>query len=1043
MSLESAQQHLGWPNREQILAPRGAGPRVFAELAREKLGKALRRRPDVREVNVGVLALDSAADATEAPIAVVCEFGAPVTLDTLEETHRLAWNFCRSPLLITVEPHLLRAWSCCEPPAELGSLNPFHAQIEELRFDINGAPSLAQQAANSLHWVELASGEFFRRHPQRFRRELCADGMLLDNLIYVRQRLKELNLPFEVSHDLLARLIFIQFLFQRKDSAGNPALNDRILRRLHLEGRLRAIHRTLADVLRDYDDAYALFRWLNEKFNGDLFPGKGATETEREAEWQAEIAQVRPEHLRLLGQFVSGEIEMRAGQHCLWPQYYFDAIPLEFISSIYEVFVSKGEGSGVHYTPGHLVDFMLDGVLEWNDPHWDVRVLDPACGSGIFLVKSFQRLVYRWRKSHPGEEPSAEILRRILERNLVGVDIDPDAVRVASFSLYLAMCDEIDPRHYWNRVHFPRLRGSQLIHADFFREDVPGIRTKEDALRYDLVVGNAPWGTKSVTDLAREWARAFGWRTAYKDVGPLFLPKAAALTKSTGWITMLQPAGALIFNRVSTALQFRAKFFAEFDVAEVVNLSALRFGLFQKAISPACIITMRPGVPDSAPLTYICPKSLQTHEDEYRVVIEPMDIHPVTRREAAADPLIWTVLAWGGRRDYALIRRMRELPSLQSLIGSKEAEVRQGIIRGDRAREADIVGRPILDAKSFPEGTMFHLDANQLPLNADPQVHSRDSTSFLAFQLPQLIIKQGWRQSHRRFEAALVRHSGAEGILCSKSYISVHMPESRRSTLEAACLTLNSKFAAYFLLLTSGRFASYRPEVNVEDILALPLPRMETPSAAALSYEEADESVRRGLELQDAEWALVEDLFSFTLPDFKGDLSSPGRNRTHRGSYGISGAELEPELASYCDQLLRVLKAGFGHDKRIGTTIFHDGAARLPVRLIALHLDTPDENLRIQQIDSWDLRNRLQLLNERFLTAGDQEGGIFYQRVARIFDAVELGGRTVPTVYYVKPDQIRYWTRTAAVLDADELAAEILAWKHMVEYTGSREGVGA
>ncbi|HEV7587696.1 MAG TPA: N-6 DNA methylase, partial [Longimicrobium sp.] len=977
MSLDFAAQHLGWPSRDEILTPSGAGPRVFAELAREKLGKALRLRPDVPSVDVGVLVLDSAADATDAPIAIVCEFHTAVSLETLEETHRLAWNFCRAPLLVTLEPHVIQAWSCCEPPSDLGLLQDNTAKVDELQVSTLEISSLSQQAAESLHWVELASGEFFRKHHERFRRERCADGMLLANLVYVRERLKKLGLPYEVSHDLLARLIFIQFLFQRKDSAGNPALNQRVLRRLYDEGRMQRIHSTFAGVLQDYTDAYALFRWLNDRFNGDLFPGKGATEAERETEWQAEMAQVNPDHLRLLAQFVSGEIEMRVGQHCLWPQYSFDAIPLEFISSIYEVFVHKGAGrrrkdgatkptstKGVHYTPGHLVDFMLDGVLPWDEPEWDIRVLDPACGSGIFLVKAFQRLVYRWRRTHLGEEPSADVLRRLLERNIVGVDIDADAVRVASFSLYLAMCDEIDPRHYWTVVKFPRLRGTKIKRADFFSEDVSGINTKEDAGQYDIIVGNAPWGTGSVTEPARLWAQTHGWRTAYKDLGPLFLPKAIALLKAQGRVSMLQPAGGLLFNRVGTARQFRAKLFSEFNVTEVVNLSALRFGLFQKAISPACIATVRAGEPCNDPITYICPKSLQTHEDDFRVVIEPMDIHSISRREAASDPLIWTVFTWGGRRDHALIQRLRKLPSVDQLAKQGVLQKRQGIIRGDRSVEAEITNRRFL-AAGFPAGTTLYVHADRLPINEDGQIHSKDSTNFDAFRLPQMIVKQAWGVAGQRFRAALVRDEEGRGILCSESYISVHASNGNAGTLESACLTLNSCFAVYYLLLTSGRFASYRPEPNTEDLLAVPIPpSAEGQSHEPHSVEDLDERVRAAFGFHEIEWSLIKDLYDFTLPDFKGDLSSPGRLRTRR--VGEANGT-DSELLSYGRQFLRVLKAGFGSDKRIRVTVFDDGTAPLPVRLVAVHLDGPEDGVTVEPMTSSNLHRRLRLLNDRLL----------------------------------------------------------------------------
>lgn len=243
-----------------------------------------------------------------------------------------------------------------------------------------------------------------------------------------------------------------------------------MLVRLHKERILRDEHPDFSSVLEDYEK-YRLFDWLNGKFNGDLFPSKGISPQNRAQGWRQEKRHVKPRHLQLLRDFIKGDLEMPSGQLCLWPQYAFDAIPLEFISSIYEAFVSeRAARDGIYYTPPALVDFILDRVLPWNGEKWNLRVLDPACGSGIFLVKAFQRLIHRWKRAHPNQSIRVETLRGLLEKNLFGVDKDPHAVRVASFSLHLAMCDEIDPKYYWSQVSFPAMRGDRLINADFFEE---------------------------------------------------------------------------------------------------------------------------------------------------------------------------------------------------------------------------------------------------------------------------------------------------------------------------------------------------------------------------------------------------------------------------------------------------------------------------------------------------------------------------------------------------------------------------------------------
>jgi len=125
MSLDDACNQLGWPAPDAILAPTGAGPAVYADLARQKIQQSLQRFPGAQGVRVGVLMRDPTADATEEPVAVVCELQSSVSARTLEEAHRLAWNFCRSKIVVIVEPRLVRAWTCCEPPPKtplLGAL---------------------------------------------------------------------------------------------------------------------------------------------------------------------------------------------------------------------------------------------------------------------------------------------------------------------------------------------------------------------------------------------------------------------------------------------------------------------------------------------------------------------------------------------------------------------------------------------------------------------------------------------------------------------------------------------------------------------------------------------------------------------------------------------------------------------------------------------------------------------------------------------------------------------------------------------------------
>ena len=108
---------------------------------------------------------------------------------------------------------------------------------------------------------------------------------------------------------------------------------------------------------------------------------------------------------------------------------------------------------GVYYTPHDLVAHVAEQALEtalrarsFRDVR-DLRVLDPACGSGAFLVYTLERLAEHWR--HLGDGRSiASIRRDVLARSVFGVDRNPTAVWLCELRLWLAVViesEEADP----------------------------------------------------------------------------------------------------------------------------------------------------------------------------------------------------------------------------------------------------------------------------------------------------------------------------------------------------------------------------------------------------------------------------------------------------------------------------------------------------------------------------------------------------------------------------------------------------------------------
>ena len=1032
ISLERTHDVLGWPSRDSVLNPNGAGASVFAARVRDKIGRTIGRLAYPEETHIGVLMADPDSSTSEPPLAIVAESKSEIASDTLRELHRLSWNFSHVPTVITLEPHLIRAWSCCEAPDPTRRINEYLVQSVPADLLSNIAEPSTVRSARTLHWINLVSGRFFAEHSSRFDRDGRADQMLLENLRYIRKRLAKQGLDDDdICHDLIARVIFVQFLFDRKDYNGNPALTATKLRDLQKSGILNNIHSSFDSLLSDYEDAYRLFDWLNQKFNGDLFPGRGDSAEARADGWAREKRVVGSDHLTLLAKFVRGDLNMPAGQMCLWPQYAFDVIPLEFISSIYESFVGeRAHREGIYYTPPYLVDFVLDCVLPWEGGTWDLKIIDPACGSGIFLVKAFQRIVHRRRSCNNGKPLRADALRRILERNIFGVDKDGHAVRVACFSLYLAMCDEIEPRYYWTRVTFPYMRERRLVSSDFFCENTKGFDTKKDGGSYDLVIGNAPFGYQTSTSTAEAWAKEDGrsWFVPNKDIGTLFLVKGALLVSSTGRVALVQSANALLFN-VRKALDFRNKLLATYRIESIYNLSALRFRLFRHrwqpgstTIAPVCIVIMgreRPSFSDT--IAYISPKALRPRGDDITIVIDPHDQHKVTVEDAISDRLVWSKLMWGSARDLQLLKRLQSFPNLKKLEATRVVRSQRGVVRGDKKRIASYLDRwRFFDKKEFPEESVVFLDTDKLPTLSGLQVHSRDSTSLEAFSWPQLLVKLSWTKNHQRFQARMNRSMDQTGIMCNRSYISVHGP---MGVLESACIAHNSKVALYFQLLASGRFSAYRPEASIEDILEVPIPHPESDLLEGLdSFSDLDQKVYDLFHLTDAERVLIEDAIDYSISDFRRAQSSRIGPEEAFGD----GPASDIDLGSYCSYFLRVLRAGFGSEDLASAMVFRCLEEDIPYRLVAFSLDgAAGDAVGYHDFTLRDILQQIDLLNRNAQRKG---GGIYHRRVARLYE-VRDGS---PSVFVVKPNERRFWTRSMGLRDGDEVSMDLFKWWQQV-----------
>lgn len=176
--------------------------------------------------------------------------------------------------------------------------------------------------------------------------------------------------------------------------------------------------------------------------------------------------------------------------------------------------------SGVYFTPSTLSQWIVDAAAEKSSQFQRKKVLDPACGAGVFLVG----VVYKIMMSFDGEEQ--DLLSHI-ESHVMGVDLDP-------FCCWLSqvMIDDVLLTHIASMSSLPR----QVV----FCEDALDLCEKD---KFDVVVGNPPYAKATLSQAHKErFARSvFGHANLYA----LFLDKALRLTRPNACICLIVPASFL------------------------------------------------------------------------------------------------------------------------------------------------------------------------------------------------------------------------------------------------------------------------------------------------------------------------------------------------------------------------------------------------------------------------------------------------------------------------------------------------------------------
>ncbi len=951
------------------------------------------------------------------------------------DLHGALWNQGLATLLLVLAANTVRAFSLARKPFQDEGIWETECLIQQLHVIAN-----AFDLKNLLYAAE--SGRLLEEHADYFRPDERIDQVLLDNLTAAHATLRRDGLSADGAQALLIQTMFIAYLEDRG-----------IVLPEYLQEATDGVADSFDAILSAEDDTLllGLLERLRKDFNGDLFVAPCAFDAEAPPE------RVLPAHLTTLARFRSGRVEMRQGggdQLRLWG-YDFKYMPIELVSAVYDRFLgrrSKDERrkKGAYYTPMFLADTAISAL--WDTVPEKTRTqgtfLDPACGSGIHLVRLFQRLCESWRRGHRSRTIPWGSLLAMLAR-LQGLDIEASAVRVTVFSLYVALLQEVKPPDIRRLMKqgrlLPPLWGRTLRAEDFF--DVP-----EEDLKTDVVVGNPPWTSRREPERRSiAWCNDHSLPMPENEEAWAFTWKALRHLRECGVVGFLLPAMGFLHNQSKDAVAARRQLAETARLLRVVNFADLRFQLFDSAVRPAALMILSPGSEGAHGyrFDYWTPKADLNLRMGRVITLRSADKGSVSSRQLAEDPFVFKRRLWMNDPDAKLFGYLAALPSLNDLV-LEYGKVYRTI---DSFANRWVVGngfKPVSETLFGKEGHSRERSkairtAPYLPIGAfrmlvqdcrglrpfkdeyDGLVHRNGFER--GFDGPRVLVPQGLSATRQmRLRASYVEDPLTfEHII---SAISVPAQDAHLGKLLAALM--NSKLLLWFAFHDTSSFGAERPVVRQVELLRLPFPlpeHMDGASASAagelvafLDEQRAvvrkrelvpgtSEDVLRQLDdlcyryfgLGKEEIALVEDGVNEIIPNVqpsKGTSIALWRkpDKSNREAYGRT---LSESLSPWFDDNAAV---------NVSLEARNDDMALVRLRLV----DRQSQEVYHER-SSRAVSEALQRLSQRLNV--QLPGNFQLVPDFRLFDGDSL--------YVVKPLQRRFWLRSAAIADADALATEL------------------
>jgi N-6 DNA Methylase len=944
------------------------------------------------------------------------------TRDDAREIHQRLWNLGNAPFIVILLPNEIRVYT----GFDFSQKNQNKGLVKEIKNIViltfeNIHDQLADFRADSID-----SGRIWETQAKYITPEKRVDTHLLNNLKKLEKYLEAGDLDLPIIHALIGKYVYIRYLYDRgilsKEWLAENSLNlDIVLgRNATLDGLLR------------------LTEILESRFNGAIFP------------LPSNIKAILGDGIvSLVASAFKGDDPISGQLHLDFEAYDFSYIPVETLSSIYEQFLhSQGTGKkvGAVYTPEPVADYLLCELEESKPLQSGMKILDPCCGSGIFLVLAYRRLIELALAQSPNNKLKPSELRKILE-SLYGIERNKEACYVAEFSLILTLLNYIDPPdlHRNKQFKFPSLHNTQIFECDFFDNDSDFWKQNK---KFDWIVGNPPWiELKPETvdeELARSWIRrnneerpatgnrvceAFSWR-----VVDLLTPN--------GYVGLLIHANSL-FNHESQ--KYRKKFFRDHAVVRVTNFSHLAYVLFGgRGNEPAATLIYnkvetgleKPEIIHYAPFMINQlpnrPWGRSKKQLTWTITINENEISTISPKDIETGEMFaWKLALWGGLRDAKGMKRLNRLFSINlgELIKSKAWHFHKGLEIRDQNSDGEIEPAPYLEGwKEVDIHTK--LDASEISRNnfrftiPEASLRSIPHSSFFirkGRRLPFVLASA----PHLVINAGYCAYSDTDFVIPDPQ-IGLSASQADENHLRAVSVLLNSSVVQYFLFFRSPSWGVGRSRIYARDLKLIPLPDFSSQLVTELSKVQKrlehlekftstsdiqlqqllDDAIEELLSIPTNVGIITREFVSTRLQLNQGKSVVPATappNGEHLQEYGL---HLRDELDAFTEGSGLRHKVGLTYSRQLIVCSVEFVRSDAPTSLdVTIEKAQEDLSLFLSSIQD--------KAKQRF------SQWVYVQRSLRIFEDSR--------VYICKSPRLIDWTRTQALNDADDIIAEILS----------------